>query len=161
MPRFAAEAEPRPAAATASDAGPSAKDSQPPPLHIGAYRIEGELGRGGMARVYRAIEESTGRRVALKQLHVHEDLRHPAAALFEREFHTLAQLSHPSVIEVYDYGLHERGPYYTMELLRRRPANAPDARSPSYSSTYKGSPGVFTVCTRMAAPSCSPRCPKK
>src|SRR5205085_1731189 len=40
------------------------------------------------------------------------------AALFEREFHTLAQLQHPHVIAVYDYGLtSDAQPYYTMELL--------------------------------------------
>ena len=37
--------------------------------------------------------------------------------LLEREYHTLAQLAHPRIIEVYDYGVDERGPYYTMELL--------------------------------------------
>ena len=38
-------------------------------------------------------------------------------ALFEREYHTLAQLAHPRIIEVYDYGIDDAGPYYTMELL--------------------------------------------
>ena len=38
-------------------------------------------------------------------------------ALFEREYHTLVRLKHPRIIEVYDYGLTEHGPYYTMELL--------------------------------------------
>ena len=38
-------------------------------------------------------------------------------ALLEREYHTLAQLAHPRIIEVYDYGVDEHGPYYTMELL--------------------------------------------
>ena len=38
-------------------------------------------------------------------------------ALFEREYHTLVRLKHPRIIEVYDYGLTDQGPYYTMELL--------------------------------------------
>src|SRR5262249_28731292 len=38
-------------------------------------------------------------------------------SLFQGEFHALAQLAHPRVIEVYDYGVDEAGPYYTMELL--------------------------------------------
>ena len=38
-------------------------------------------------------------------------------ALFEREYHTLVRLKHPRIIEVYDYGIDEHGPYYTMELL--------------------------------------------
>ena len=38
-------------------------------------------------------------------------------ALFEREFHTLSQLAHPRVVSVFDYGVDEGTPYYTMELL--------------------------------------------
>ena len=38
-------------------------------------------------------------------------------ALFEREFHLLAQLAHPRGIEVYDYGIDAGRPYYTRELL--------------------------------------------
>jgi serine/threonine protein kinase len=41
-------------------------------------------------------------------------------ALFQREYHTLAQLAHPRIIEVYDYGLDAAGPFYTMELLEGR-----------------------------------------
>jgi hypothetical protein len=87
---------------------------------VDRYELHELLGRGGMACVYRATERSSGRQVALKQLTV--PVRAPeyasVAALFEREFHTLAQLSHPRVIAVYDYGLSADGsPYYTMELL--------------------------------------------
>jgi serine/threonine-protein kinase len=90
------------------------------PARIGGrYDIHEVLGRGGMAVVYRATDVVDGRQVALKQL---TPPRRPkeaeaAAALFEREFHTLAELSHPRIIEAYDYGLAPDGPYYTMELL--------------------------------------------
>ncbi|HEX4447824.1 MAG TPA: protein kinase [Polyangiaceae bacterium] len=90
------------------------------PAQIGArYQVDGLLGRGGMATVYRVTDATTARRVALKQLALpHEPARRgEMVALFEREFHALAQLSHPRVIEVYDYGVGEMGPYYTMELL--------------------------------------------
>jgi len=73
-----------------------------------------------MACVYRATDRSLSRAVALKQLIVAQvSPEHAsAAALFEREFHTLMQLRHPHVIEVYDYGLCTDGtPFYTMELL--------------------------------------------
>jgi len=72
-----------------------------------------------MACVYRATHLNTGRQVALKQL-LNSERTEPSvsAAWFEREFHTLAQLSHPCVIGVYDYGIEPNvGPYYTMELL--------------------------------------------
>src|SRR5215213_8994342 len=84
----------------------------------GRYRIEAELGRGGMAVVYRVTDTLARREVALKQLMVQgRKYAREVAALFEREFHTLAQLSHPRMIEVYDYGIDRNGAYYTMELL--------------------------------------------
>jgi tetratricopeptide (TPR) repeat protein len=88
-------------------------------LVAGKYRVEGKLGEGGMGVVYRASEIATGRVVALKQLLSSSAgaKRKSAEALFEREYHTLVRLKHPRIIEVYDYGLTEDGPYYTMELL--------------------------------------------
>jgi hypothetical protein len=85
----------------------------------GRYLVHEPIGRGGMAIVYRVHDGALGRDVALKQLSLSEkstDARF-ATAMFEREFHTLSSLAHPSIIEVYDYGVDEGGPYYTMELL--------------------------------------------
>jgi tetratricopeptide (TPR) repeat protein len=85
------------------------------------YVVEGTLGDGGMGAVYRARDSLSGARVALKRLVVpQERKREHFVALFEREYHTLAQLAHPSVIAVYDYGVDEAGPFYTMELLTGR-----------------------------------------
>ena len=71
-----------------------------------------------MARVYRVADTVVGRELALKQLTPRDDGRHAAlVSQFEAEFNALAQLSHPRVIEVYDYGLTESGPFFTMELL--------------------------------------------
>lgn len=88
-------------------------------VYAAPYTMLEELGRGGMACVYRVFDRRSGALVALKQL-----LPARSAALakqrtqhFEHEFQVLSQLSHPRVIEVYDYGLSEHGPYYTMELL--------------------------------------------
>jgi tetratricopeptide (TPR) repeat protein/tRNA A-37 threonylcarbamoyl transferase component Bud32 len=88
-------------------------------LYAGKYRVEGKLGEGGMGVVYRATEVSTQRVVALKQLlsSTAGAKRNSAEALFEREYHTLVRLEHPRIIQVYDYGLTEDGPFYTMELL--------------------------------------------
>jgi hypothetical protein len=82
------------------------------------YRVEAALGRGGMAVVYRVLDERTGKHVALKRC-VARDRSKLAryGALLEREYHTLSQLAHPGIIEVYDYGVDPRGPFYTMELL--------------------------------------------
>ena len=72
-----------------------------------------------MAIVYRVLDTGRDEEVALKQLQVPEDLtlRRKLSALFEREFYVLAQLAHPSVVQVYDFGHDSAGPYYTMELL--------------------------------------------
>jgi hypothetical protein len=56
--------------------------------------------------------------LALKQLVLHGSGRqHELRTLFEREYFVLAQLAHPSVIQVHDFGIDRAGPYYTMELV--------------------------------------------
>jgi tRNA A-37 threonylcarbamoyl transferase component Bud32 len=68
-----------------------------------------------MGAVYRARDEATARLVALKTLET-ADAR--STRLFEREYHTLASLRHPRVIEVYEFGISAQGQrFYTMELL--------------------------------------------
>jgi tRNA A-37 threonylcarbamoyl transferase component Bud32 len=85
----------------------------------GRYTVLAQIGSGGMGAVYRVNDEAHARVVALKQLKVQPDDRNARMlkALFEREFHTLSRLKHPRIIEVYDYGVTDEGPYYTMELL--------------------------------------------
>jgi tetratricopeptide (TPR) repeat protein len=70
-----------------------------------------------MARVYRVIDERTDRAFALKKLLATEDRGSSLRAMFEREYHTLVQLAHPHIVRVFDYGLDDGDPYYTMELL--------------------------------------------
>jgi serine/threonine-protein kinase len=84
-------------------------------LLLTRYELVKELGHGGMARVWAVRELKTGRAVALKRLSASAERRH--VALFEREYYTLAGLHHPSIVEVYDYAIDPKGPYYTMELL--------------------------------------------
>src|SRR5215471_575312 len=88
----------------------------------GRYRIESMLGTGGSGHVSKAFDQFTGRTVALKRLAM-EKLptrrdRERAQALLEREYYVLAQLAHPKIIEVYDYGVDDEGPYYTMQWLK-------------------------------------------
>jgi hypothetical protein len=85
----------------------------------GRYHLVRELGRGGVASVHEARDAVTGRRIALKRILARGDTldNRRALELFEREFHTLAQLVHPRIVEVYDYALDDAGPFYTMELL--------------------------------------------
>jgi hypothetical protein len=83
------------------------------------YALGNPLGQGGMASVHEAVDVATGRRVALKRLRAEADTRRRVRneELFQREYHTLAQLAHPRIVEVHDYGVDADGAYYTMELL--------------------------------------------
>ncbi|MBN1653812.1 MAG: protein kinase [Deltaproteobacteria bacterium] len=81
------------------------------------FQVLGRLGRGGMASVYRAFDRAANKEVALKRLSPKACDNPYTASLFEQEFHTLAQLAHPRIIEVYDFGVDSVGAYYTMELL--------------------------------------------
>jgi len=68
---------------------------------VGKYRIVGALGRGGMGTVYKAVDESLGREVAVKVLNA--DLLAPdRMARFKAEAVTLARLSHPHIAHVYE-----------------------------------------------------------
>jgi hypothetical protein len=111
------------------------------------YQVVGELGRGGMACVYRVLDISSGYELALKQLLRQPDEKraHEAALLFEREFHTLTQLSHPRLIEVSDYGVDAAGPYYTMELL-----DGGDLRELSPLPWRRACELIFDVCSSLA-----------
>src|SRR5688572_9084668 len=93
--------------------------SDPHPASTDRYLVTGALGQGGMGAVYRAHERQTGAAVALKRLRLTDnDKRNRSfTELFHQEYRTLAQLAHPHVVQVHDFGTDEQGPFYTMELL--------------------------------------------
>lgn len=82
----------------------------------GRYEIHEELGGGGSAIVYRAIDQHLGREVALKVLHGHADAS--AFRRLEREAKVAAKLSHPSAVEVFEIGELEGRAFIAMELVR-------------------------------------------
>src|SRR5690348_15577293 len=89
-------------------------------LPVERYRTDGVLGQGGMGTVYAVTELATGRKLALKRPHLEPSSsakRLRAGELLHREYNLLAELSHPSIIRVFDHGIDAGGPYYTMELL--------------------------------------------
>jgi hypothetical protein len=83
------------------------------------YELRTLVGRGGMGEVHRAIDHRSGQEVALKRFELALD-RHVEQQKFRREFHVLARLRHPRVVEAYDYGVDDGRPFYTMELLDGR-----------------------------------------
>jgi serine/threonine protein kinase len=80
-------------------------DSQPEPdIQIAGYRIEARLGRGGMGEVYRAVQLSLGRRVALKVLAPKLADDDVFRRRFLRESRIAASIDHPSIIPIYETG---------------------------------------------------------
>ena len=71
------------------------------------YLIEGEIGRGGMAAVFRALDLRLHRRVAIKALPPELAFNADVRTRFLREAQTSAQLSHPNIVPIYT--VDERG----------------------------------------------------
>ena len=87
------------------------------PEKIDRYEIKAELGRGGMAAVYKALDPRFKREVAIKVLpaaFMHESM---FRARFEREAQTIAALEFPGIVPVYDYGNENDQPYLVMRYM--------------------------------------------
>ncbi len=86
-------------------------------ITIGRYHILEQIGEGGMATVYKAFDTRLERDVAVKV--IHPVRQHTAKFLkrFEREAKALAQLSHPNIVKILDYGEYEGQPYLVMEYI--------------------------------------------
>lgn len=95
-----------------------AEPLQPGQVVAGRYRVEGLLGEGGMGSVYRAIQVSVDRPVALKVISESLSQYPQVVDRFQREGRLLARLRHPNTVCLYDFGATERGqPFIVMELL--------------------------------------------
>ncbi|MCB1822777.1 MAG: serine/threonine protein kinase, partial [Candidatus Competibacteraceae bacterium] len=86
-------------------------------MHIPGYQIERELGQGGMAIVYLALQESLHRHVALKVIKPVLTTDEEFAQRFLREGRIIAQLSDPHIVTVYDIASYEGNYYLSMEYL--------------------------------------------
>lgn len=75
-----------------------------PRLLGGRYELDGVVGRGGMAEVYRARDLRLDRVVAIKTLRSDLARDHIFQARFRREAQSAASLNHPSIVAVYDTG---------------------------------------------------------
>jgi serine/threonine protein kinase len=102
------------------------------------YEILEELGRGGMALVYRAKDRHLEREVAIKVLPFSLAFDSEFVERFQREARTAAQLEHPNIIPIYRVGRSGRVIYFVMKFLRcgalstvlaeRRKLNPPEIR---------------------------------
>src|SRR4026208_532101 len=82
------------------------------------YEIIEELGRGGMAMVYRARDRQLEREVAVKVLPFSLAFDSEFVERFQREARTAAQLEHPNIIPIYRVGRSGRVIYFVMKFLR-------------------------------------------
>ena len=84
---------------------------------VEGYHVMEKLGEGGMGTVWRAMQLSTRREVALKLLSEGMIGSENAQARFQREVEVAARLEHPNIARVYDSGLHRGVCHYAMELV--------------------------------------------
>ena len=111
-------------AASSASRTPTSRNNRAPdlvlPLLVGQrYRLEELRGGGGMARVYRAVDRTLEREVAVKLIdpNLREDPEFDSR--FQREARIASQLADPHIVVVHDFGLDvTHGPYLVMEYLR-------------------------------------------
>ena len=85
---------------------------------VGKYRLLDLVGRGAMGQVYAAIDDHTGRKVAIKVVNADLEGEPDIRVRFFREAQTAARLVHRNVITIYDLGEDYGSPFIVMELLR-------------------------------------------
>jgi len=88
-------------------------------VQLGRYRLEEQVGQGGMAVVWRGFDTQLKRVVAVKVLHAHLHAREEIRRRFDREAQAVARLHHPHILDVYDFsGLEVQPSYLVTEFIR-------------------------------------------
>jgi tetratricopeptide (TPR) repeat protein len=87
------------------------------PAHVGAYRVERELARGGMGVVFVAVHRELGRRVALKLMLAGAGASEEDVQRFHLEAQAVARLRHPNIVGIHDVGVEDGQPYFAMDLI--------------------------------------------
>ncbi len=95
-----------------------------PPVYNGRYELSRQIARGGMAEVYLAHDQLLDRPVALKVLFPELSVDRSFVERFRREAQAAANLSHPNIVSVYDWGQAEGTYFIVMEHVDGRPLSA-------------------------------------
>jgi serine/threonine-protein kinase len=86
-------------------------------VFIGRFRVIGRIGRGGMGMVYRAVDDTLERELAVKTLNAEGSLDDESRRRFEIEAKAAAKLQHPNIVTVFELAQDRGIPYIAMELL--------------------------------------------
>ena len=90
-------------------------------MQLGRYRLDEQVGQGGMAVVWRGFDTQLRRVVAVKVLHPHLHAREDIRRRFDREAQAVARLHHPHILDVYDFsGLAAEPSFLVTEFIRGR-----------------------------------------
>ena len=108
---------------------------------LGRYHVVEQLGEGGMAAVFKAYDSSLERYVAIKVIRTEIVMDQEFLKRFQREARALAQLDHPYILKVLDYGEQDGMPYLVMPFA---PGGTLKERM--------GSPWPYQEATRLLAP---------
>ena len=110
--------------------GIKSKNSWVPEM-IGNYEIVGSIGKGGMGDIYRAVQKSLNRTVALKVLSPQMGRSDEFSKRFEIEARAISMLQHQNIVNIYEFGEEDGLKYFAMQfvdgedlgkkLLRKRP----------------------------------------
>jgi eukaryotic-like serine/threonine-protein kinase len=95
-----------------------------PRVYSGRYEITHLVARGGMAQVYRAVDRQLDRPVALKVLFPELSVDKTFVERFRREAQAAANLSHPNIVPVFDWGEDDGSYFIVMEYVDGRPLSA-------------------------------------
>jgi serine/threonine protein kinase len=98
----------------AADSSPASKPRMP---RIEGYEILDQVGQGGMGVVYKAVQQRLGRVVALKMILSGARAGERELARFFKEAQSAAQLAHPNIVQVYEFGEQDECPYLAMEFV--------------------------------------------
>ena len=93
------------------------KNTEKIPQQIGNYKILGRLGKGGMGDIYKAVQNSLNRVVALKVLPPHFGRDPEFAKRFEIEAKAISLLQHQNIVSIYEYGEENGYRYFAMQFV--------------------------------------------
>lgn len=110
-----------PLLATVADGDTDTIPGEDLPAGEDRYRLEGQLGEGGLGKVWRAYDRRLGRYVALKEIHARREISSDVETQLRQEAMLTSRLEHPGIVPVHDLGrLPDGRLYYCMKLLEGR-----------------------------------------